>query len=62
MSKIVIKIKGYGKIKVKRPQYLDDASLIATVADAVAQTCTLIDPKQWKDKFHPVLGVGGYVD
>lgn len=62
MAKIIIEVKGYGKVKVKKPDLTEEAVLDA-IAETVAKTCQLVIPTSKKDKrFHPVLGIGGYAD
>jgi hypothetical protein len=56
---ITIKVEGYGTIKVRRPKHVDEA--VDAVADAVAQTMHLVAPRTQRERFHPVLGRGGYL-
>ncbi|MCZ4066443.1 hypothetical protein O1W71_02015 [Microbacterium sp. H37-C3] len=56
---ITITVEGYGTIKVRRPRHVDEA--VDAVADAVAQTMQLVDPRTQGERFHPVLGRSGHL-
>lgn len=60
MAKITIHIQGYGQVKVKKPDVYNEKTYSDGVAKAVAKTCQLITPQGQEDRFHPVLGRGGY--
>lgn len=59
-KRITVTIEGYGEISVKRPKTLTDKTLTATVARAVSETMNLVSSETQSERFHPVLGIGGY--
>jgi hypothetical protein len=61
--KVTVGVAGFGEIQVEVPSVPDEATQEAitdAVADAVAKTVTLIEPRTQQQRFHPVLGIGGY--
>lgn len=60
--KITIHIEGYGDVVVKRPKVLTEESYSDSLAVAVAKTAELMSPGNQSERFHPVLGRGGYVE
>jgi hypothetical protein len=60
VADVTIHIEGYGQISVEKPAVYNDDSFADGLSDAVAKVMTLIHPTSQKERFHPVLGLGGY--
>jgi hypothetical protein len=52
--KVVIRIQGYGKIKVKHPKKMSRKAYSDLIAQVVAETLDLVVPTP--AKWHPVMG------
>lgn len=61
MAKLTVVIEGYGVIVVKHPKKLTKKTCNDAITEAVEKTCQLLDPQVKKERFHPALGIGGYV-
>jgi hypothetical protein len=59
-----VKIQGYGEVVVRVPKKDEwcNASIKQAVMDGITETLQLVDPQTRKDRWHPVLGQGGYDD
>lgn len=55
-----IHIEGYGSITVERSEPQNDEEFADLVGGVVSQVMNLIDPRTQGERFHPVLGIGGY--
>lgn len=55
-----INIQGYGSITVERSELETDDQFADFVGGVVAKVMTLVDPRTQNNRFHPVLGMGGY--
>lgn len=55
---VTVTIQGYGVVKVKRPKQLTKATSANMVADAVAQTMNLVDPRTQRERFHMAVPGG----
>lgn len=60
-DKITVGIVWYGEIQVMVPEKFDRESYADGIAQAVAETCRLLAPQTQGARFHPALGVGGYL-
>ena len=61
-KKLTVHIQGYGEIKIKKPKEYNEETWGDGIADAVAKVMTLTHPGTQKKRFHPVLGLGGYIE
>lgn len=60
MAKCIVTIEGHGTIVIKHPKKINKKTLNDTIALTVAETLSLMFPKDIEKRFHPVLGIGGY--
>lgn len=55
-----VHVQGYGSITVERSELQTDDQFSDFVGSVVAKVMTLVDPRTQRERFHPVLGIGGY--
>lgn len=55
-----VHVGGYGSITVEKSEIETDDQFSDFVGDVVAKVMSLVDPRTQKERFHPVLGIGGY--
>lgn len=60
MAKCVVSIEGHGDVVIKHPKKINKKSLNDTIALTVRETLNLMFPNDVEQRFHPVLGIGGY--
>jgi len=56
-----IHIQGYGTLEIEHPHSIDRETFDDLASDVVAKVMQHVSPKTQGERFHPVLGVGGYV-
>lgn len=57
---VKVEIAGYGVVKVKIPKGIDMELAGDIVQATVVETMNLLLPRSQANRFHPVLGMGGY--
>lgn len=55
-----VHVQGYGSITVERSELETDEQFSDFVGSVVAKVMTLVATETQKERFHPVLGIGGY--
>ena len=55
-----IHVAGYGSITVERSDLETDDEFSDFVGDVVAKVMNLVAVDTQRERFHPVLGIGGY--